>query len=86
MAQGASNGHLDASFWFTLAQSFVPVVSSSETIPGGAATSDNQPFCGSCHKAHGSTHRAGLIWDDPTTSALEDGSSAMQTCQACHYL
>jgi len=86
MAQGVTNQHIDASFWFTLALSRVPVVSPSRTIPGVAATSDNQPFCGTCHKSHGSTHRAGLIWDDPTTSALEDGSSARQTCQACHNM
>lgn len=86
MAQGVSNGHVDPFYWFTSALSRIPVISPSRTIPGVAATSDNQPFCGSCHKAHGSTHRAALIWDDPTTAALEDGSSAQQTCQACHNM
>ena len=85
MSQGATNGHVDPAYWFSALQSRPPVVSASATIPGGPATSDNQPFCGSCHKAHGSTHRAGLIWDDPTSAALEDGTSVTQTCQACHH-
>jgi predicted CXXCH cytochrome family protein len=85
MAQGVTNQHVDPNYWFTGVQSRVPVVSASKTVPGPAATSDNQPFCGTCHKAHGSTHRAALIWDDPTSPALEDGTSATQTCQACHY-
>jgi len=84
LSQGVTNGHLDPTYWFTSVLSRVPVVSVSGTIPGTAAASDNEVFCGSCHKAHGSTHRAGLIWDDPATSALEDGTLARQTCQACH--
>jgi len=85
MAQGVTNTHIDNSYWFTGALSRVPVVSVSGVIPGSAATSDNQAFCGSCHKAHGSTHGNGLVWDDPGTVALEDGTLARQTCQACHY-
>lgn len=84
LSQGVTNWHIDPAYWFTSALSRVPVVSVSGTIPGTAAGSDNEVFCGSCHKAHGSTHRAGLIWDDPASSALEDGTLARQTCQACH--
>jgi hypothetical protein len=85
MAQGVTNLHLDPAYWFTGAQSRVPVVSPSKVVPGTAATSDNQPFCGTCHKAHGSPHRAASIWDDPSSPALEEGTDPTQTCQACHY-
>jgi len=85
MAQGVTNKHIDGTYWFSTALSRVPVVSLSGVIPGSAAGSDNEVFCGSCHKAHGSAHGDGLIWDDPGTAALEDGTLARQTCQACHY-
>jgi hypothetical protein len=85
MAQGVTNKHVDRNHWFSSLASRVPVVSLSGTIPGLAGSSDNQVFCGSCHKAHGSTHRAGLIYDDETTATPEDGISSMQTCQQCHY-
>jgi hypothetical protein len=85
LAEGATNQHIDDAHWFSGLASRVPVVSPSGTIPGTAGTSDNEVFCGSCHKAHGSTHRKGLIFDDETTGAPEDGTSAMQTCQQCHY-
>ncbi len=85
IAQGVTNKRLDSNYWFTGALSRVPVVSPSGLIPGSSGGSDNEVFCGSCHKAHGSPHRAALIWDDPTTAALEDGASATQTCQTCHY-
>jgi len=86
MAQGVTNGHVDSAYWFTSAQSRVPVVSPLRTIPGSSGTSDNEVFCGTCHKAHGSAHRAGLIWDNPATSTPEDGTAATQTCQACHNM
>jgi hypothetical protein len=85
MAQGVTNRHVDPDYWFAAALSRVPVVSPSGVTPGSARNSDNEVFCGSCHKAHGSPHRAGLIWDDPATSALEDGTSATQLCQGCHH-
>jgi hypothetical protein len=85
MAQGVTNVHIDSTYWFSTALSRVPVVSPSGVIPGASGTSDNEVFCGSCHKAHGSTHRDGLVWDDASTSALEDGTLARQTCQSCHY-
>ncbi|MFQ6098460.1 MAG: hypothetical protein ACE5O2_12110 [Armatimonadota bacterium] len=86
MAEGAANGHIDGDYWFTAAASRVPVVSPSGVIPGTPGSSDNEVFCGSCHKAHGSGHRSALIWDDPSTGAIEDGASATQTCEMCHYL
>ncbi len=85
MSEGVANRHVDADHWFSTLASRVPVVSSSGTIPGTATGSDNEVFCGSCHKAHGSPHRKGLIFDDETTAKLEDGTSLMQTCQQCHF-
>lgn len=81
MGQASTNRRVDASHWFGTLQSRVPVVSPSGT-PGA---NDNQPFCGSCHKAHGSTNRYGLIFDDEATAAPEDGTALLQTCQQCHY-
>ena len=85
MAQGVTNGHIDSSYWFATAVSRVPVVSPSGVIPGTSGSSDNEVFCGSCHKAHGLTHPAGLIWDNPSSSSLEDGTTTRETCQSCHY-
>lgn len=85
MAEGVANRHVSATYWFSALASRVPVVSPTGTIPGLSTTSDNEVFCGSCHKAHGSTRPKGLIFDDPTTPALEDGGSLTQTCQQCHY-
>ncbi len=90
MAQAVTNKHIDITHWFDTTspqamKSRIPIVSPSGSIPGASGTSDNQVFCGSCHKAHGSNHRAGLIFDDETTTVAEDGSSLMQTCQQCHY-
>ena len=88
MSRGVTNRHIDGTHWFSTTQplaSRVPVVSPSGIVPGTSGTSDNQVFCGSCHKAHGSNRRAGLIYDDETTATPEDGTSLMQTCQQCHY-
>jgi hypothetical protein len=87
MAQGVTNKHIDPGHWFDTAsvKSRIPVVSASGVVPGTSAGSDNQVFCGSCHKAHGSNHRAGLIYDDDATVVPEDGNSMIQTCQQCHY-
>lgn len=85
MARGVANRHVDPDHWFSALASRVPVVSPSGLVPGTSGTSDNQVFCGSCHKAHGSNHRAGLIYDDDATATPEDGTALMQTCQQCHY-
>ena len=85
MAEGVTNRHIDTSHWFSSLLSRVPVVSPSGTIPGTASGSDNEVFCGSCHKAHGSPNRKGLIFDNETTALGEDGTSLNQTCQQCHY-
>jgi hypothetical protein len=84
-AEGVTNRHIDSGHWFSSLASRVPVVSPSDTIPGTASGSDNEVFCGSCHKAHGSQNRKGLIFDNDSTPAAEDGTSLNQTCQQCHY-
>ncbi|MFH0926415.1 MAG: cytochrome c3 family protein [bacterium] len=81
MSEGVSNGHLDDKYWFSTIKSRVPVVSPSNNIPNN----DNEVFCGSCHKAHGSGHKYGLIYDNPATETPEDGERLLQTCQQCHY-
>lgn len=85
MAQAVSNGHVSSTFWFGGLASRLPVISVGGVIPGTSAASDNQVFCGSCHKAHGSTNKSNLIYDDPTTPALQDGATLIQSCQQCHY-
>lgn len=85
MAQGITNKNVDATHWFSALASRIPVVSPTGTIPGTSGGSDNEVFCGSCHKAHGSRNRRGLIFDDETTGTVEDGTSLLQTCQQCHY-
>ena len=85
MAEGVTNRHADSTHWFSSLLSRIPVVSPSGTIPGTASSSDNEVFCGSCHKAHGSPNRKGLIFDNETTAATEDGTALNQTCQQCHY-
>ncbi|MEW6380637.1 MAG: cytochrome c3 family protein [bacterium] len=57
------------------------VTSSSDTDRGS-----DRPFCGSCHKAHGSTHRYGLLWENPASPDREGGQYMRDTCQACHHI
>jgi predicted CXXCH cytochrome family protein len=85
MANAVTNKRVNGTHWFGALASRVPVVSPSGTIPGTGPASDNQVFCGSCHKAHGSPNPKGLIFDDETTAVAEDGLSLMPTCQQCHY-
>jgi len=39
--------------------------------------------CVSCHKAHGSTHSFGLVYDDRLTTTIEDGTTIKDTCNNC---
>ena len=84
MAEAATNRRVSATHWFSVLASRVPVVSPSGNVPGSAGGSDNEVFCGSCHKAHGSTNRKGLIFDDEATPTPEDGTQQRHTCQQCH--
>jgi predicted CXXCH cytochrome family protein len=68
------------SYWNSARSSRVQVMSNTGTVPAV----DNTPSCMSCHKAHGSTHPDGLIWDNSTTATLEDGTYLRDTCQQCH--
>jgi hypothetical protein len=85
MAQAVTTRRVNGTHWFSTLASRVPVVSPSATIPGTSGGSDNEVFCGSCHRAHGSTKLKGLIFDDETTATAEDGTTLLQTCQQCHY-
>jgi hypothetical protein len=40
----------------------------------------NQVFCLSCHKAHGSKYKFGLLWPYYTHAALDESSG----CAQCH--
>jgi hypothetical protein len=86
MSQAMMNRLIDVSGWFNKYASRVPVVSPSNQIPGTSMNSDNQVGCMTCHKAHGSNNKAGLIYDDAQKAALEDGKSLNQTCQQCHSI
>jgi hypothetical protein len=75
--------------WWSQTASGPPKTSGPPTVmPSDTDRGEDQPFCGSCHKAHGSNHRYGLLWED--TSPLsdpqkrEDGRYLRDTCQACH--
>lgn len=55
--------------------------------PDGAAPTtalaDEQPFCLTCHRAHGSTNHSNLIFGEPETVG-GTGTMMRQTCQQCH--
>jgi hypothetical protein len=58
-----------------------PVAGGSGTLVAG------QVSCVTCHKAHGSTHPFGLIYDNRTTTDIEDSTtseSVQVTCKHCH--
>lgn len=102
MAEACANAHVDSADsacddatvgnWWTISSN-VPVVSPTSTVPGTEAGSDNEPFCGTCHKAHGApqpppaTRVSSLLWDDPATVDDEDGTTGIMEdlCQNCHY-
>jgi hypothetical protein len=55
---------------------------------GSGALVAGQVSCVTCHKAHGSSHAFGLIYDNRTTVALEDTDTTTDsirvTCKHCH--
>ncbi len=83
MSEGFRNGNLGSDNWFSRLSSRVPVVSPTE-IPGSQSNSDNEVFCGSCHKAHGSDRPHILIYDDDQTPDRNDGTRMSETCTQCH--
>jgi predicted CXXCH cytochrome family protein len=56
----------------------------SPAAGGSGALTAGQVSCVTCHKAHGSTHPFGLIYDNRTTAEIEDGASIAATCKHCH--
>ncbi len=71
--QISGSGNADYAYWSGTITNRVPVQTpTDDTIP----SNDDQVFCLSCHKAHGSANRSGLIFTDGTT--LDS------TCQQCH--
>ncbi len=64
--------HADYNYWSGDISNRVEVESPSETIPG----LDNEVFCLSCHKAHGSAYKSSLIYADE--------NRMLSTCQQCH--
>lgn len=81
MTDGTTNSH-------TLSQAAYAALSSRVPLANGAEV----PFCGTCHKAHGSDvdrtvstgYPNNLIYDDSTSATIQDGTSMAQTCDGCH--
>jgi len=76
--------HVDLDFWASDLDFRPPAVRPLIDDPDNHE--HDRPFCGSCHKAHGSSHRYGLLVDDPGTSQQEGGKYVRDTCQACHNI
>ena len=59
----------------------VPFVASTATdFPSSKiAAADNKVSCLSCHKAHGSSNRKGMVWP-----YLEEDENSLAGCQQCH--
>ncbi len=55
------------------------VPNADDFISAREAKSTNEVSCVSCHKAHGSSYRKGLIWP-----YLEGGDAYLSGCQQCH--
>ena len=71
LLQGAYG--VDYPYWSGNLPNRVPVESPTDNdVP----SPDDRVFCLSCHRAHGSDRRSGLIW--------ADGSTKLSTCQQCH--
>jgi len=65
--------HADYTRWNRRITNRVEVESSNDTVVPGA---DDEVFCLSCHKAHGSAHKSSLVY--------ADGARMLSTCQQCH--
>lgn len=69
----SSSTHVDYTHWLGTVENRVRVQSpSDDDIP----SADDQVFCLSCHKAHGSRNRAALVF--------ADASRLGSTCEQCH--
>jgi predicted CXXCH cytochrome family protein len=71
--QISGSDNADYDYWSGTITNRVPAQTpTDDTIP----STDDQVFCLSCHKAHGSANRSGLIF--------ADGATLDSTCQQCH--
>jgi hypothetical protein len=69
----SSSKHVDYTYWLGPVSNRVRVQSpTDDDIP----SSDDQVFCLSCHKAHGSSNHSTLIY--------ADGARLSSTCEQCH--
>ena len=72
--QAISSGrHADFPSWSGTVVNRVPVQNPNDDV---VPSTDDQVFCLSCHKAHGSANRAALFFSD--------GATVTSTCQQCH--
>lgn len=65
--------HADYSHWSGTISNRIKVQSPNDT---NVPSTDDQVFCLSCHKAHGSSKKNSLIY--------ANGNSMLSTCQQCH--
>jgi hypothetical protein len=77
---GITNGHTDpANFGAITSSNRVRVINPDGLDSGG----DEQPFCLTCHRVHGSSHYSNLIYGAPTALG-GSGTMMRDTCQQCH--
>jgi predicted CXXCH cytochrome family protein len=69
----SASRHVDYTYWLGTVPNRVRVQSPDDD---DAPSADDQVFCLSCHKAHGSTNRAALVF--------ADGERLGSTCAQCH--
>lgn len=65
--------NVDYAYWSGSVPNRVPVQTPNDDV---VPSSDDQVFCLSCHKAHGSSRKAATIF--------ADGATLNSTCQQCH--
>jgi predicted CXXCH cytochrome family protein len=66
--------NVEVSYWRGSLPDRVPVQSPTDNV---IPSDDDQVFCLSCHKAHGSRNKSTVIF--------ADGATLNSTCQQCHY-
>ncbi|HBA27220.1 MAG TPA: hypothetical protein DCY98_07515 [Nitrospinae bacterium] len=77
---GVGNGHtVPANFASITGVNRVRAINPDGLDSGG----DEQPFCLTCHRSHGSPNHSNLIFGSPTASGGA-GTMMRDTCQQCH--
>jgi hypothetical protein len=79
MGEADTNLHVDFTNWQT-ALPWRPRIINAD---GTAGNADDEPFCLSCHRAHGSNRHSNLIYGEPTSTGGA-GTMMRSTCQQCH--